>query len=105
MPQLPDPSEILRDAESMRAFIVDLTLRICRERTVDYFVEDFRGGGPDGMKSPGDEGTAAAILEKELVARSIPYTMHPKAVRSVTLLARVGNPRPVYRELLILRYA
>jgi acetylornithine deacetylase/succinyl-diaminopimelate desuccinylase-like protein len=75
---MPDPSKILRDAESMRAFIVDLTLRICRERTVDYFVDDFPGGGPDGMKSPGEEGKVVAILQKELEARSIPFTTHAK---------------------------
>jgi hypothetical protein len=71
MPQLPDPLEILREAESMRSFIVDLTLRICRERTVNYSLEDFPGGGPDGMKSPGEEGKVVAILQRELEAHSI----------------------------------
>jgi len=78
MPELPEPQSIRREAEAMRAFIVDLTLRICRERTVDYFVDDFPGGGPDGMKSPGEEGKVVAILEKELAARSIPSTRHAR---------------------------
>src|SRR5437762_9273290 len=102
MPQLPDPLQILREAESMRSFIVDLTLRICRERTVDYFVQDFPGGGPDGMKSPGEEGKVAAILEKELAARSIPYTTHAKVAGRENLLARVGKARPGYRKLMVM---
>src|SRR5205823_11583299 len=78
LPELPDPSQILREAESMRSFIVDLTLRICRERTVDYFVQDFPGGGPDGMASPGEEGKVVSILQKELAAHSISVTTHAK---------------------------
>jgi succinyl-diaminopimelate desuccinylase len=99
---MPDPSQILRDAESMRAFIVDLTLRICRERTVDYFVQDFPGGGPDGMKSPGEEGKVVAILEQELAARSMPCTTHAKVVGRENLLARVGRARPGYRKLMVM---
>ncbi len=66
MPQLPDPLQILREAELMRSFIVDLTLRISRERTVNYFVEDFPGGGPDGMKSPGEEGGSFGLGVRDL---------------------------------------
>src|SRR6266705_5287093 len=102
MTDFPDPSTILSEAESMRAFIVDLTLRICRERTVDYFVEDFPGGGPDGMKSPGEEGKVATILEKELTARSIPATTHAKVAGRENLLARVGKARPGYRKLMVM---
>src|SRR5437870_7139476 len=102
MPQLPDPSQILRDAESMRAFIVDLTLRICRERTVDYFVEDFPGGGPDGMKSPGEEGKVVAILQRELASQSISGTTHAKVAGRENLLARVGKARAGYRKLMVL---
>jgi acetylornithine deacetylase/succinyl-diaminopimelate desuccinylase-like protein len=96
------PSQILSDAESMRGFIVDLTLRICRERTVDYFVEDFPGGGPDGMNSPGEEGKVVAILAKELEARSIPFTTHAKVPGRENLLARVGKARPGYPKLMVL---
>jgi len=102
MPELPEPQSIRREAEAMRAFIVDLTLRICRERTVDYFVDDFPGGGPDGMKSPGEEGKVVAILEKELVARSIPSTRHAKVPGRDNLLARVGLAKPGYRKLMVL---
>lgn len=102
MPELPDPSEILNEAETMRTFIVDLTLRICRERTVDYFVEDFPGGGPDGMRSPGEEGKVVAILQKELADRSIPCTTHAKVTGRENLLARVGKARPGYRKLMVL---
>src|SRR5258705_13334533 len=98
--KVPDTSEILREAESMRAFIVDLTLRICRERTVDYFVEDYPGGGPDGMKSPGEEGKVVAILQKELSSRSISSTTHAKVPGRENLLARGGKGLPGYRKLM-----
>ena len=97
MPELPDASQILREAESMRSFIVDLTLRICRERTVDYFVEDFPGGGPDGMASPGEEGKIVAILQTELATHSISATTHAKVAGRENLLARVGKAQPGYR--------
>ncbi|HEY2383562.1 MAG TPA: M20/M25/M40 family metallo-hydrolase [Terriglobia bacterium] len=102
MPQLPDPSGILREAESMRALIVDLTLRICRERTVDYFLEDFPGEGPDGMASPGEEGKVVAILEPELASHSISFTTHAKVAGRENLIARVGKAKPGYRKLMVL---
>lgn len=102
MPELPKPSDILREGESMRSFIVDLTLRICRERTVDYFTEDFPGRGPDGMASPGEEGRIVAILQRELTARSISATTHAKVAGRENLLARVGKARPGYRKLMVL---
>jgi len=95
-----EPSGIMTEAERMRSFIVDLTLRICRERTVDYFEEDFPQGGPDGMKSPGEEGKVVAILEQELTRLSIPSTTHAKVPGRDNLLARVGQARPGYRKLL-----
>jgi len=98
----PDPTQILREAESMRSFIVDLTLRISRERTVNYRVDDFPGGGPDGMKSPGEEGKVVAILDGELAAHSIPCTIHSKVPGRANLLARVGKARPGYRKLMVL---
>ena len=99
---MPDSSHILAEAESMRAFIVDLTLRICRERTVDYFLEDFPAGGPDEMSSPGEEGKVVAILQKELAARSIKAITHAKVPGRENLLARVGKARPGYRKLMVL---
>jgi succinyl-diaminopimelate desuccinylase len=86
----------------MRSFIVDLTLRICRERTVDYFLEDFPAGGPDGMQSPGEEGKVVRILERELSPHSIPATTHAKVAGRENLLARVGKAKPGYRKLLVL---
>lgn len=97
-----DPAAMLKEAESLRSFIVDLTLRICRERTVDYFVEDFPGGGPDGMKSPGEEGKVVAILEKELGPLSIKSTRHAKVPGRENLLARVGQAKPGYRKLMVM---
>ncbi len=102
MPQLPDSSQVLHEAESMRSFIVDLTLRICRERTVDYFVEDFPRGGPDGMESPGEESKVVEILQAELAKHSIPATTHAKVAGRENLLARVGKARPGYRKLMVL---
>jgi acetylornithine deacetylase/succinyl-diaminopimelate desuccinylase-like protein len=86
----------------MRSFIVDLTLRICRERTVDYFLDDFPGGGPDWMQSPGEEGKVVRILERELEPHSIPATTHAKVAGRENLLARVGKGKPGYRKLLVL---
>src|SRR5438270_3118233 len=102
MPELHDPSQIHREAEAMRSFIVDLTLRISRERTVDYYIEDFPGGGPDGMKSPGEESKVVAILQKELAAHSISVTTHAKVPGRENLLARVGKARPGYRKLMVM---
>ena len=99
---LPDASQILREAESMRSFIVELTLRICPERTVNYFLEDFPAGGPDGMASPGEEGKVVAILQRELAAHSISAMTHAKVARRENLLARVGKARPGYRKLMVL---
>lgn len=102
MTQPPGSSAVPAQAESLRRFIVDLTLRICRERTVDYFVDDFPAGGPDGMTSPGQEGRVVAILASELVARSIPYTTHARVPGRENLLASVGQARSGYRKLLVL---
>jgi acetylornithine deacetylase/succinyl-diaminopimelate desuccinylase-like protein len=98
----PAAAAVLRAAEEMRPFIVDLTLRICRERTVNYFVGDYPGGGPDGMTSPGEEGKVAAILAREAERLGIPYSLHAKVPGRENLLARVGESRPGYRRLLVL---
>jgi len=97
-----DPKKALEEAREMRPFIVDLTLRICRERTVDYFVDDFPAGGPDGMASPGEEGKVVAILAGELDRLGIPYTTHAKVPGRDNLLARVGRGLPGYRTLMAL---
>ncbi|HET6374374.1 MAG TPA: M20/M25/M40 family metallo-hydrolase [Candidatus Polarisedimenticolia bacterium] len=102
MPERPDTSLILKEGKDLRSFIVDLTLRICRERTVNYTEGDFPGGGPDGMASPGEEGKVAAILAKELTARGIPFTTHAKVPGRDSLVARVGQARAGYRKLLVL---
>jgi len=86
----------------MRSLIVDLTLRICREKTVDYFLEDFPAGGPDGMQSPGEEGKVVRILERELAGHSIPARTHAKVAGRENLLARVGSAKPGYRKLMVL---
>jgi len=86
----------------MRDLIVDWTLRICREKTVDYDVADYPASGPDGMASPGEEGKVVAILAKELSAMGVPFTTHAKVPGRENLLARVGQGRPGYRTLLAL---
>ncbi|MGH6690323.1 MAG: hypothetical protein ACREF4_06565, partial [Gammaproteobacteria bacterium] len=58
----PDTGAILDEARGLRRFIVDLTLRICLEKTVNYMADDFPGGGPDGMTSPGQEGKVTGLL-------------------------------------------
>jgi acetylornithine deacetylase/succinyl-diaminopimelate desuccinylase-like protein len=97
-----EPGSILRKADSMRDFIVDLTLRVCRERTVDYFVEDYPGGGPDGMEMPGHEGKVVAVLQKELDAIGVPYKTYAKVKGRENLIARIGQGRPGYKKLMVL---
>ena len=99
---LPDPRAILEEARSLRSFIVDLTLRICRERTVNYFPEDFPAGGPDGMTSPGQEGKVAAVLAGELKKLGVRSTTHAKVPGRDNLLATVGKGRPGFRHMLVL---
>jgi succinyl-diaminopimelate desuccinylase len=101
-PALPDPGELQRRSQELRPFIVDLTLRICREKTVDYFEADYPGGGPDGMTSPGQEGRVTAILAAELDRLKIPYTTHAKVPGRDNLLARVGRGEPGFRKLMVL---
>ena len=99
---LPDPRAILEEARSLRSFIVDLTLRICRERTVNYFPEDFPAGGPDGMTSPGQEGKVAAVLAGELKKLGVRSTTHAKVPGRDNLLATVGKGQPGFRHMLVL---
>src|SRR6266705_859091 len=98
----PDARAIRKEAEALKPFVVDLTLRICRERTVDYLPEDFPGGGPDGMISPGQEGKVVAILAEELKRIGVPFTTHANASGRDNLLATVGRGEPVYRRMLVL---
>ncbi|MFQ5700969.1 MAG: M20 family metallopeptidase [Acidobacteriota bacterium] len=97
-----DAAGVDREAEAMRAFIVDLTLRICRERTVDYFPDHFPGGGPDGMTSPGQEGKVVEILRREFEPLGIAYSTHAKVPGRENLLARVGQGLAGYGKLLVL---
>ena len=99
---LPDPRTILDEAVGLRPFIVDLTLRISRERTVNYIETDFPGEGPDGMTSPGQEGKVTAILAEELKRIGVKCTTHAKVPGRDNLLATVGRGLPGYRRLLVL---
>ena len=99
---LPNPQAVFAEAEALRPYIVDLTLRISRERTVNYMVEDFPGGGPDGMESPGQEGKVTAILGEELRAIGVPFTTHAKVKGRDSLLATVGQGKAGYRRMLAL---
>jgi acetylornithine deacetylase/succinyl-diaminopimelate desuccinylase-like protein len=102
MPSRPEPAEILKRAADLREFIVDLTLRICRERTVNYFEHDYPGDGPDGMTSPGQEGKVVRIVEEVLAPAGIPYTVHAKVAGRENLLAWVGRGEAGYRHLVVL---
>ncbi len=99
---LPDPRAIQDEATGLRPFIVDLTLRICRERTVNYLEDDFPGGGPDGMTSPGQEGKVSAILADELRRIGVKCTTHAKVPGRDNLLATVGRGLPGFRRMLVL---
>ena len=77
MPETTDLSAtLLQGAADLRDYIVDLTLRLAHERTVNYLTGDFPGEGPDGMESPGQESKVCAILAKELDNLGIPHTTH-----------------------------
>ena len=92
-------------ARALRPFIVDLTLRICRERTVNYMAEDFPGGGPDGMEGPGMESRVVRVLEEELRKLGLAWTTHAKVPGRESLLTSVGRRQPGYRQLLVLLHS
>jgi acetylornithine deacetylase/succinyl-diaminopimelate desuccinylase-like protein len=96
-----DAATLRKKAESLRDFIADLTLRISRVRTVNYFEEDYPQGGPDGMKMPGEEGKVVAILEKELDAIGVPHKSYAKVKGRENLLASVGQAKEGYKKLLV----
>ena len=92
-------------ARALRPYIVDLTLRICRERTVNYMAEDFPGGGPDGMESPGMESRVVRILEEELRRLGLKWTTHAQVPGRESLLTSVGRKEPGYRQMLVLLHS
>jgi succinyl-diaminopimelate desuccinylase len=97
-----DPRAIREAARALRPFIVDLTLRVCRARTVNYMPDDFPGGGPDDMPEPGMESRVTSILAEECRRLEIPFTTHAKVEGRESLLATVGQRRPGYRRMLVL---
>jgi acetylornithine deacetylase/succinyl-diaminopimelate desuccinylase-like protein len=97
-----DPRAIREAARALRPFIVDLTLRICRARTVNYMADDFPSGGPDDMPAPGMESRVTSILAEECRRLKIPFATHAKVEGRESLLASVGQKKPGYRHLLVL---
>ena len=97
-----DPRAIREAARALRPFIVDLTLRICRVRTVNFMPDDFPGGGPDDMPGPGMESRVTSILGEECRRLKIPFTTHAKVEGRESLLATVGQKQPGYRHMLVL---
>jgi succinyl-diaminopimelate desuccinylase len=102
MPEKPEPDLILQQARELRDYIVDLTIRLARERTVNYLAKESAAEGPDGMTSPGQEGKVCAILADELDQMEIPYTTHAKDEGRDNLLTEVGRKEAGYRRLLVL---
>ena len=100
--EAPDGTALMRGAEALRPFIVDLTLRICRARTVNYLLDNFPDKGPDGMPAPGQESRVTSILADELRRLGLPFTTHAKVEGRDSLLATVGQGKPGYRHLLVL---
>ncbi|HZM70332.1 MAG TPA: M20/M25/M40 family metallo-hydrolase [Candidatus Cryosericum sp.] len=98
----PEPSALRQDAEALRPFIVDLTLRICRARTVNYLLDHFPDRGPDDMPGPGQESRVVSILGEELRRIGVPFATHAKVKGRESLLATVGKRLPGYRQLLVL---
>src|SRR5262245_16676696 len=98
----PEPSDLRREAEALRPFIVDLTLRICRARTVNYLLDHFPDRGPDDMPGPGQESRVVSILGDELRRIGVPFDTHAKVKGRDSLLATVGKRLPGYRHMLVL---
>jgi len=98
----PEPSALRGEAERLRPFIVDLTLRICRERTVNYLLDHYPDRGPDDMPAPGQESRVVTLLAEELRRIGLPYATHAKVPGRESLLATVGKRLPGYRQLLVL---
>lgn len=99
---LPDRPAILREAREQRDFIVDLTLRLCREITVSYDPEDYPHQGPDGMPAPGMESRVVRCLEPHLKEWNIPHQTHAKVEDRENLIARIGRGEEGYKKLLVL---
>src|SRR5262245_22363977 len=101
----PDARAFQQEASGLRPFVVDLALRVCRERTVNYNPDDFPGGGPDGMEGPGQESRVCRVLGRELATLGIPYTTHARVPGRDSLLATVGRGDKTYRHLLVLLHS
>jgi acetylornithine deacetylase/succinyl-diaminopimelate desuccinylase-like protein len=97
-----EPRALAEAAKALRPYIVDVTLRISRERTVNYMATDFPGGGPDDMPGPGQESRVTAILGEELKRLGVPFSTHAKVPGRDSLLATVGRKQPGYRHFLVL---
>ncbi len=97
-----DTSAYDKRAAKLRDFIVDLTLEICRQRTVNYRLQDYPQGGPDDMPAPGLEGRVTAVLTPHLDAWGVRYSTHARTPGRECLLARVGRGEPGYRKLFLL---
>lgn len=87
--------------ENLREYIVDLTKRITREKTVNYNPSDFSGTGPDGMSSPGEEYKVVEILKAELEEAKIPYKIYAKDEKRPNIMAFVGKNLPKYKKFLV----
>ncbi|MEJ5165553.1 MAG: M20/M25/M40 family metallo-hydrolase [Thermoanaerobaculia bacterium] len=88
--------------DNLRDYIVELTKRMVRERTVNYNPADFpEGSGPDGMKSPGEEYKVVNILKEELQKAKIPYKIYAKDEKRPNIMAYVGKNLPGYKKLLV----
>lgn len=98
----PDARAFQDEAARLRRDLVDLALRVCRERTVNYNPDDFPGGGPDGMPAPGQESRVCRVLAEDLRDLRIPFTTHARVAGRDSLLATVGRKEPGYRHLLVL---
>lgn len=88
--------------KNLKEYIVDLTKRIVREKTVNYNPADFpEGAGPDGMKTPGEEYKVVEILKKELESAKIPFKIYAKDDKRPNIMAYVGKGLPDFKKFLV----
>lgn len=87
--------------ENLREYIVELTKKLVKEKTVNYSLQDYPDKGPDGMSSPGEEYKVVNILKEELEKEKIPYKIYAKDEKRPNLMAYVGKGIEGFRKLLV----
>ena len=87
---------------TLREFIVNTTIKVCRARTVNYNPNDYPGEGPDDMDSPGHESRVVDVLKPILDDWGIPHDCEGRLPERPAIFAAIGQGRPGARRLMYL---